>query len=78
MPAAPADGESVYARGGGTVIHGPAGETLAEAGSKWDQAVVATLPLARHRATRAPLAVGAALYLPVYRDHARGLARDLA
>ncbi|MDX2222876.1 MAG: nitrilase-related carbon-nitrogen hydrolase [Rhodospirillaceae bacterium] len=68
-PAAPADGESVYTRGGGTVIHGPAGETLAEAGSKWEQAVVATLPMARHRATRTPLTVGAALFLPTYQDH---------
>lgn len=36
---------------GGTAIYGPAGETLAAASSKFEQEVVAQLPLAHYRAT---------------------------
>lgn len=38
-------------KSGGTAIYGPAGETLAEAGSGFEQEVVAQLPVAQYRAT---------------------------
>lgn len=59
---------------GGTAIVGPRGEILAEAGSRWEQAVTATLTVAHLRATRRPLEIPAAAAASTYRPVTRGLA----
>jgi predicted amidohydrolase len=55
--------------GGGSLIVGPSGETLAEAGSSWDQTVTAQLPLAHYRQTHRPPDVHATLVMPIYTHH---------
>ena len=61
--AAPSDHHAAFA---GTAIHGPGGEVLAEAGSKWDQVVVASLPMARYRSVHRIPNLATALFLPAY------------
>lgn len=69
------DPEAAVAPGrGGTAIIGPIGEVMAEAGSKWEQAVTASLPIAHLRATRRPLEIPTAMVLPVYQRASRDLA----
>lgn len=51
---------------GGTAIYGPRGEVLARADSKFEQEVVARLPLAQYRATHQLPDVHLALYQPVF------------
>ncbi len=55
--------------GGGSLIVGPRGETLAEASSKWEQTVSAQVPLAYYRQARRKPDVHAALVLPVYAQY---------
>lgn len=68
------DVEAAVPGRGGTTIVGPRGEILAEAGSKWEQAVTATLPIADLRATRRPIEIPTALVLPVYERAMRDFA----
>jgi predicted amidohydrolase len=51
---------------GGTAIYGPRGEVLAKADSKFEQEVVARLPMAQYRATHQIPDVHLALYQPVF------------
>lgn len=51
---------------GGSAIHGPRGEALAEADSKFEQEVVARLPLAGYRQTHQIPDLHLALYQPVF------------
>lgn len=51
---------------GGSAIHGPRGESLAEADSKFEQEVVARLPLASYRQTHQIPDLHLALYQPVF------------
>ncbi len=51
---------------GGSAIHGPRGEALAEADSKFEQEVVARLPLASYRQTHQIPDLHLALYQPVF------------
>jgi predicted amidohydrolase len=48
-------------RGGGSLIVGARGETLAEAGSAWTQTISAAIPLAHHRVSRQPITAYARL-----------------
>jgi predicted amidohydrolase len=59
-------------RAGGTAIFGPHGDVLAEAGSKWEQAVVATLPVGPARQARTVPRLAAHMVGPVYSTHAKG------
>ncbi len=67
------DDDASILNGGGSVIVGPRGEILAEAGAKWDQTLSAVLPMAHYRATRVVPNIHTALVLPVYTS-----ANDLA
>lgn len=51
---------------GGTAIYGPRGEVLASADAKFEQEVVARLPMAQYRATHQLPDVHLALYQPVF------------
>ncbi|MBL8224431.1 MAG: hypothetical protein JNM50_03790 [Chromatiales bacterium] len=51
---------------GGTAIYGPRGEVLAKADAKFEQEVVARLPMAQYRATHQIPDVHLALYQPVF------------
>ena len=51
---------------GGSAIYGPRGETLSIANSKFDQAVVARVPIASFRASHRIPDVHMALYQPVF------------
>jgi predicted amidohydrolase len=51
---------------GGTAIYGPRGEVLAKADGKFEQEVVARLPMAQYRATHQIPDVHLALYQPVF------------
>lgn len=53
-------------RGGGSVVVGPRGEMLAQAGSKWDQTLSVKIPLGHYRAGRPILNVHTSLTLPAY------------
>ncbi len=55
--------------GGGSVVVGPSGETLAEAGSQWEQTIAANLPIAHARAKRSTLQTHSAMILPIYARH---------
>lgn len=55
--------------GGGSVVVGPSGETLAEAGSQWEQTISANLPVAHARATRNTIQTHSAMILPIYARH---------
>lgn len=70
MAAAPSSGDIAashpWPRAGGTTVYGPHGEVMAEAGSKWEQAVVATLPLGAYRAVHQRPELASRLFMPVY------------
>jgi predicted amidohydrolase len=51
---------------GGTAIYGPRGEVLAKADAKFEQEVVARLPMAQYRATHQIPDLHLALYQPVF------------
>lgn len=53
-------------RSGGTAIYGPRGEALASAGSKFEQDVIARLPMAQYRATHSIPDVHLALYAAAF------------
>lgn len=53
-------------RSGGTAIYGPRGEALASAGSKFEQDVIARLPLAQYRATHSIPDLHYALYADAF------------
>jgi predicted amidohydrolase len=62
---------------GGTAVYGPAGETLARAGSAFEQEVVARLPLAQYRATHRIPDVHMPLYEAAFRAYRPRLAPGL-
>jgi len=63
-PAASLHDEESVLRGGGSLIVGPRGEIIAEAGSRWDQTLSAVLPAAYNRSVRPTLNTHAALTAP--------------
>jgi predicted amidohydrolase len=65
LPAAP-DEDMRGSNVGGSIIVGPSGEILAEAGSAWDQTLSATLPIAYYRSIHRLPDIHTALVLPVY------------
>ena len=56
-------------RSGGTAIYGPRGETLAKAGSKFEQAVVTRIPIAEYRKNHRIPDVHMDLYMPVFETY---------
>ncbi len=58
--------DDAFGGAGGTAIYGPRGETLAEADSKFEQQVIARVPIARFRQRHQIPDVHKALYEPVF------------
>jgi predicted amidohydrolase len=67
---AAAQDDPLHGMGGGSVIVGPRGEILAEAGSRWSQTLSANLPVAHLRASRQKLDMHGALVMPTFTAHA--------